>query len=109
MEKILIIMTAEQSKIMSEWVKDGLNLINDKHAEFHRTIIDQYPDRDYIFHQSVVMNCVCSAIIRMGIEYLKMASFGEIGVADIERLLASALTNEFSHEACPDMGTQTKQ
>jgi hypothetical protein len=102
-------MTAEQSKLMSNWVRGGLDLINDKHEDFHKMVIDQYPDRDRAFQQSIVMNCVCSAIARMGIEYLKMATYRDINISDIERLLKNALANELSQENCPNVGTQTKQ
>jgi hypothetical protein len=109
MTKNLVLMTAEQSKLMSNWVRDGLEIINDKHEDFHRMVIEQYPDRDYVFQQSIVMNCVCSAIIRMGIEYLKMATFRDIDIANIEKLLKNALANELAGDANHDIGTKTKQ
>lgn len=102
----LVLMTAEQSKMMSGWVREGLKTITKGHADFHKLIVDQYPDEEDLFQKSIVINCVCHAIARLGIEYLKGISGEEFDLDSVRSLLSSALKNELLNE---EQGPLTKQ
>jgi hypothetical protein len=103
-----VYMNVEQSRFMSDWVTEILKIININHADFYELVELQYPDREEAFHQSIVIGCVCQAIMHTGISYLQSISGGSIKNDKIEEVLHFALYHEIKQLNDPE-GPHTQQ